>query len=378
MSARGIRVGFVTNKLTLRGAEVSLYDYADSNETILGNTSLVLVRPYELVTKADPQDVHEAAYEKFAKRFGQNLLFYELPGDIPALVASHGITALFIEKAGAPWDGLVYDCCPTIIHAIFTTEHPHGTAYCPISPFLNTRFNTSYPVLPNIVKIHPSQANLRQELGISPTALVFASYGGQQEFDIYYVKRAICEFIKTPRAQEGDYHFIMMNHVVFGQRHPRLHFLPGTADMERKRQFINTADAMIYGRKEGETFGLAIAEFALAGKPILASRQANARFHLDTLGERIILHSAAEDLLAILAEWPQALNRNPLAREPGTPYLVFSPEAVMAKFRNVLESVVSSSDSAAGCAAGCAAAAAAAKAAATTTSANSARFSSPH
>jgi hypothetical protein len=167
MSARGIRVGFVTNKLTLRGAEVSLYDYADSNETILDNTSLVLVRPYGLVAKADPQDVNEAAYEKFAKRFGQNLLFYESPGDIPALVASHGITALFIEKAGAPWDGLVYDCCPTIIHAIFTTEHPHGTAYCPISPFLR-----------------PMNISKRQFAGLCPAncRLKSESVGGKRTF----------------------------------------------------------------------------------------------------------------------------------------------------------------------------------------------------
>ena len=345
MSVRGIRVGFVTNKLTLRGAEVSLFDYADNNEKILGHYSFVMVRPYNLVAKADPQDVNEAAYDKFTQRFGPNLLYYESPDEIPALVRKHDIAVLFIEKAGAPWDGLVFDCCPTIIHAIFTTEYPHGSIYCPISPFLNTRFKTSYPVLPNIVKIHPTEENLRQELGIAPAALVFASYGGQLEFDTFYVRRTICEFIKTQQAVQHDCHFIFMNHVVFGPRHPRLHFLSGTADMERKRQFINSADAMIYGRKEGETFGLAVAEFALAGKPVLASRHANARFHLDTLGDRAILHSNAEELLTILAEWPRALETNPLAKDTAHPYAVYSSDLVMLKFNKILHSLLFPSDS---------------------------------
>lgn len=339
-----MRIGFVTNKLTLRGAEVCLYDYADYNEKILGNSSIIICRSYEFVSYSDPQDVHEAAYDKFSKRFSPSLYYYENPTEIPELVKLHKIDVLFIEKAGAPWDGLDFDCCPTIIHAIFTTQYPHGSLYCPISPFLNKYFNTSYPVLPYMVQIHPTQKNLREELKISSSARVFASYGGKHEFDTYYVKRAICEFVKTSYAEQKDCHFIFMNHSAFGQRHPRLHFLEGSADMERKRKFINTADAMIYGRKEGETFGLAIAEFALAGKPILVSQHANARFHLDILGEHAIRHSNGEDLLRILAEWPNALDKNPISRDPSTLYKIYTPEYVMRNFNEILRSLLTSSD----------------------------------
>jgi hypothetical protein len=32
-------IGFLSNKLTLRGTEIAMYDYADYNETILNNRS---------------------------------------------------------------------------------------------------------------------------------------------------------------------------------------------------------------------------------------------------------------------------------------------------------------------------------------------------
>ena len=50
--------------------------------------------------------------------------------------------------------------------------------------------------------------------------------------------------------------------------HPQIIFLKGTADEKRKKLFINTCDAMIYGRSLGESFGLSIAEFSILNKPI--------------------------------------------------------------------------------------------------------------
>jgi hypothetical protein len=40
-------IAFLSNKLTLRGTEVALYDYADYNEKILGNKSIIITRDYE-------------------------------------------------------------------------------------------------------------------------------------------------------------------------------------------------------------------------------------------------------------------------------------------------------------------------------------------
>lgn len=332
------RIGFVANHLSLRGCEVCLFDYADYNERILRNISYIFTRPFKSIQHIYPTEVHPDAYQKFVARFGDDrvICMDELEKTIPDSVKKLNIDVLFIEKAGTDKDGLDFSCCPTIIHAVFTTKYPHGTVYCPISPFLNTRFNTYYPVLPYIVQLHPTLQDMRQELGISPSAMVYGSYGGAEQFDTFYVKRAIHTIIQTNIAIEKDIHFIFMNHLPFGPKHPRIHFLPGSADMERKRQFINTTNAMIYGRKEGETFGLAIAEFALAKKPIIASRIANARFHLDSLGDRAITHQTAEELIAIITNWTDVLDRNPSATSPHIPYLVYSPENVMSKFNEIL------------------------------------------
>jgi hypothetical protein len=42
-------IAFLSNKLTLRGTEVALYDYADYNEKILGNKSVIITRDYEII-----------------------------------------------------------------------------------------------------------------------------------------------------------------------------------------------------------------------------------------------------------------------------------------------------------------------------------------
>ena len=39
-------VAFLSNKLTLRGTEVAIYDYAHYNETLLGNKSVMITRDY--------------------------------------------------------------------------------------------------------------------------------------------------------------------------------------------------------------------------------------------------------------------------------------------------------------------------------------------
>ena len=60
-----------------------------------------------------------------------------------------------------------------------------------------------------------------------------------------------------------------------------------TSDPARKAAFIRTCDAMLHGRSNGETFGLAVAEFSAANRPVLTSRahhdHGKARHHLDTL-----------------------------------------------------------------------------------------------
>lgn len=333
-----MRIGFLSNKLTLRGTEVCLYDYADLNETILHNESIIITRPYDHVMQCSPRDTHPLAYKKFTDRF-TNVEYYIHPVDVVDIVRKRQIDILFIEKSGSTEDGLVFDCCKTIIHCVFITKYPHGSLYTCISDFVNKDHGTSYPVLPNIVRIHPTTSDLREELGIPHDAIVFGTMSGADEFNIEYIRQVVCDVGSNPMY--ANIWFVFLNVIPFGpaESQTRIRFLPGTADMEYKRRFINTCDAMLYGRNRGETFGIACGEFAIAGKPVIARPGEKGNYHEQMLGSRMIPHTSYEECFDIVTNWK--LYRPTTIEETG--YSQFSPERVIARFQTHLENLMNPS-----------------------------------
>ena len=237
-----LTIGFLSNKLTLRGTEVCIFDYADFSEKLLGHKSIIITRPINLVQVVSPRDVHPLAYKKFTDRFPVE--YYTQPHEVNDIVKRNKIDVLFIEKAGHSTDGLVFDCCKTIIHCVFTTQFPHGTVYTSISHFLNKYLNTNVPVLPYMIRVDDTKEDMRKELGIPDDAHVFGSYSGADEYCIDYVKKVVSEVCVD--EQYKNIYFIYLNIDEFGPKSGRLKFLPGTADMKFKRKFINTCDAMIF------------------------------------------------------------------------------------------------------------------------------------
>lgn len=319
-----MKIAFLSNKLTLRGTEVNLYDYADCNETILGNESIIITRSYEVAMQRSPRDVNPLAYKKFLDRF--KLEYYVNPPDIIDIVKRNYIDILFIEKAGDKDDGLVFDCCKTIIHCVFNTQHPHGTIYTAISDSLNKINKTNIPVLPYMVRVHPTQENFRKQFNIPEDAIVFGSYSGADEYNMDYVKKAVCD-IATDQNYKNIY-FIYLNIDEFGPKCENIKFFPGTADMEYKRKFINTCDAMLYGRSGGETFGLACGEFSICGKPIIAKPGEHSCAHEDILGDAMIQCSNFGHLCEILTNWEKYKKD-----VSNNGYFKYTEEMVMANFR---------------------------------------------
>jgi hypothetical protein len=318
-------IGFLENKLTLRGTSNNLYDYADYNETILGNKSIILTRPYDYVKLVSPMDMDNSlAYDKFNKRF--KVLYYITPFDINTLVKENNIDILFIEKAGNYDDGLVFDCCKTIIHCVFTTKNPHGTLYTSISDSLNKMNGTNIPVLPYMVRVFDSNENLKSELNIPNNALVFGTYSGLDQFNIDYVKKAVIDIAMYHK----NIYFIFMNIHNFGPKLENVKFLQGTDNMEIKRKFINTCDAMIYGRDGGETFGLACGEFSLCNKPVIG-RKTKAGSELDILKDDMILHDNYEELINVVLNW-----NNYKKDVSNNGYKKFTPEYVMKIFEKYI------------------------------------------
>jgi len=308
-------VAFLSNKLTLRGTEVAIYDYAHYNETLLGNKSVIITRDYNRIKHEF--DVDKQAYDKFNERF--DVFYYSSQPDIDKIVLEHKITHLFIIKSGQN-DGLFSNNCINIIHCVFNITQPHGQVYTPIGETINQRFGKNYPVTPHIVRLPDCHENLRSELGIPEDAIIFGRYGGKETFDIRFVHDAIKQILST----RDDVYFLFMNTHPFYQHKHVIH-LPGTTDMLFKRKFINTCDALIHARIDGETFGLTCGEFSICKKPVITYGGSIDREHLLILKDKAVIYNTPEEVLTIL----QTFTKDKYdVSENG--YMFYTPENVMA------------------------------------------------
>lgn len=310
-------VAFLSNKLTLRGTEVAIFDYAHYNETILGNKSVIITRDYEKIKHEFDVDVQ--AYNKFKNRF--DVIYYAEPKDLDQIVLDNKITHLFIIKSGAN-DGLYSKCCKNIIHCVFDISQPHGEVYTPIGQTINDHFGKNYPVTPHIVTVPECDENLRSALNIPENAIVFGRYGGRESFDIRFVHQAIANILQT----RDDIYFLFMNTYPF-YNHKNIIYLPGNADMIFKRKFINTCDALLHARERGETFGLTCGEFSVCKKPVITWGGSVEREHLLILKDKAVIYNTPTDITTILYEFKKDKYD---VSENG--YMFYTPENVMKIF----------------------------------------------
>ena len=320
-----MKIAFLSNKLTLRGTEVAIYDYADYNELILKNTSIIITR--DINKLAGAQDIHQEAYDKFNKRFP--VFYYETIPDIDTIVEREKVDILFIEKAGG-YDGILSKKCKNLVHCVFSTIEPHGEMHTSLSDSLNIINKTNCPVIPYMVRVDPCQENLRKQLNIPDNAIVFGTYSGADCFNIDYVRKVVDDIGNNPLY--SNIYFIFLNIIPFGKSSPRIMFMPGTSNMMYKRMFINTCDAMIYGRDGGETFGLSCGEYSLCDKPVIARPGERGRNHEDVLGDFMIKHTNYNELHKILTNWSR-YNKDVSNNE----YKKFSPEYVMGIFDSIVK-----------------------------------------
>ena len=87
-----------------------------------------------------------------------------------------------------------------------------------------------------------------------------------------------------------------------------IHFKP-SYDLFQKSRFINTCDAMLHARRQGESFGLAIGEFLLKGKPVVASLFGADKGHLAMIGRTGLYYRNAVELYQILVGFHKPVNR---------------------------------------------------------------------
>jgi hypothetical protein len=310
------KIAFHSNQLGIRGTEVAIYQYAKYNEEILGNKSVIVSFPNR----------DHGAIEKFRDRFEVVLMEW---WEYETYLTQNNFDYLYLIKMGTN-DGYCLQTIPCLIHAVFRFNDPHGHKYFYVSDWLakDQGYDPETYSLPHICeKLPEAEYNFREKHNIPENARVFGCYGGSTEFNIESTKRAIRKVVE----EHDDIYFIFMNIQEFAD-HPQIKFYPGNYDLKEKSAFVNACDAMIHARSGGETFGLAVSEFALSNKPVITYELSGERSHLDILGERAILYKGYEDLLDIFVNFPLYIKYT----DYDLPYKQFSPELIMKKFEKLL------------------------------------------
>ena len=310
------KIAFHSNQLGIRGTEVAMYQYAKYNEEILGNKSVIVSFPNR----------DHGAIEKFRERFEVVLMEW---WEYESYLTQNNFDYLYLIKMGTN-DGYCLQTIPCLIHAVFRFNDPHGHKYFYVSDWLakDQGYDPETHSLPHICERLPqSKYDFREKHNIPSSARVFGCYGGSTEFNIESTKRAIRKVVE----EHDDIYFIFMNIQEFAD-HPQIKFFPGNYDLKEKSAFVDACDAMIHARSGGETFGLAVSEFALSNKPVITYELSGERSHLDILGERAILYKGYEDLLDIFKNLPSFIKYT----DYDLPYKQFSPELIMKKFEKLL------------------------------------------
>lgn len=107
-------------------------------------------------------------------------------------------------------------------------------------------------------------------------------------------------------------------------------FLPASTELEYKVKFINTCDAYIHARKQGESFGIAVGEFSIKNKPILTYGKSEEKSHLKILGDKALVYEDSNDLKNII------LNFRDIKNDHWDCYSeLYNPYSIMKKFDSV-------------------------------------------
>jgi hypothetical protein len=314
-----MNIAFWDNQLCERGTTVSLFDYAYYNQTLLQNKSFIFYDKNRC-------ENNTAIINKFKAHF----TVHETDDfkEVDAYLTYYGITHIYIIKYGL-LDTRLSQVAKNCIHCVFTCLEPHGDVYSSISPWVKGNADGRYPVVPHMINLPETTQSLRTELKIPAAAVVFGGYGGKDSFSIRFVRQVVYEVaLKNPTI-----YFLFANFHEFCPPLPNIIHLPPLTDLAAKATFINTVDAMLWARQEGETFGIAIGEFSSKNKPVLATTNGGQGdvAHVHLLGAKGLWYTNAADLTNLLTHFQPG----ELRMRDWNAYADYTPEKVMAIFKRV-------------------------------------------
>jgi hypothetical protein len=308
-----VKIAFWDNCLSERGTSVALYNYAYYNRYYLKNESIIIYNTSFIYTKQDVVD-------KFKKEF--EVYGVESFEEVDNILEKSGCDIIYITKAGE-YDKQVSKKIKTVVHCVFSATELHGNVYASITPWIKGN-DGKYPFVPYMVNLPNHDRNMRSELGIPAEAIVFGRHGGYDQFDISYVHHEIKKILRYTI----NIYFVFVNTRPFYQ-HSKIIYLDKIIDLDKKVEFINTCDAMLWGRSDGETFGLSIAEFSVKNKPIFCTNSGESG-HISLLGDKAILYNQ-NNLFNLL----KTFDKNIESKKDWNAYAEYTPEKVMDKFKEV-------------------------------------------
>ena len=295
-----MNVAFHSNSMSLRGSENALWDYASLNETIIGNHSLIC-HPAELENAENP------TFAKWKARF--QLIPYQTKAELSSKLKERGVDILYQIKPG-PYDGFLVSGVKNCIHSMFLSNEFHGNCFAYVSRWASkVMTGREESFVPHFVPKLESKRNLREKLRIPAKTKVFGRHGGADTFNIPFVRKAVLQHAQ----KNSDDHFVFLNtELIRGtEKLKNVHYLAPTIDPEEKAQFLGTCDAMLHARWHGETFGLAVGEFAVLGKPVITFGGSRERAHLELLGNKALVYQNCGELEKILSSFePRNATKN--------------------------------------------------------------------
>jgi hypothetical protein len=310
-----MNIAFWDNQLCERGTTISLFDYAYYNQTILNNKSYIF---YDKNNNNNNNDIITKFKTHFTVHETDNFK------EIDNYLTKYNITHIYIIKYGHK-DNRISNVAKNCIHCVFDCTQPHGNIYSTISPYLKG-YNKMYPWVPHMINLPTHNNNMRDELNIPKNAIVFGGYGGKTSFSINFVHNVVYDIAKN----NSNIYFLFANFNKFCPDLPNIIHLSTIIDLNEKVKFINTTDAMIWARQDGETFGIAIGEFSSKNKPIIAMKIGDLA-HVNLLGDKAIWYNNANSLSSILLNFNSEIER----KKDWNAYKFFTPENVIQIFKNV-------------------------------------------
>lgn len=318
------RVAFYQPFMNERGTCVAMYDYAHYNKILLNNESVFIYDSLDSRNETTGLNRIKQAFDIFDVECANynNDDPRNRTSKIDKILQDQNIDYIYMCKSGYN-DAVIPTKAKVLVHVVGMVDpsHKHGDVWAYVSKFSSAACSqNTLPYVPYMVSLPNIEDDIRAELNIPSDMVVIGRYGGMDTFDpwawpvIWEVlskrKNIFFLFLNTPKAFD----------------HERVLHLPATSDIIYKTKFINSCDAMLHVRGNGETFGAACAEFSTRNKPIITDIRSPERNHIDILQNRGIYFNSPQSLYEILMNFKPNPNLN------WNCYDDYTPENVMKIF----------------------------------------------